>query len=117
LRDVVKELGLQNVECVHNRAEDLARGGIVFDICTARAVARMDKLAKWVLPITKPGGIFLAMKGPDVYEELENAKPALKKMGGHVKSVDIVKIADGLSHSIVVIEKLISMKPEITRSK
>jgi 16S rRNA (guanine527-N7)-methyltransferase len=105
LRDVVNELGLRNVECVHTRAEDLARGGIEFDICTARAVASMDKLVKWVLPITKPGGIFLAMKGPDVYEEIKNAKPALKKMSGFIKRVVLVEIAEGLRHSIVVVEK------------
>jgi len=105
LREVVNKLGLQNVECVHTRAEDLARVGKAFDICTARAVARMDKLVKWVLPATKPGGIFLAMKGPDISEELENAKPALEKQGGYVKRVDLVEIAPGLFHSIVVIEK------------
>jgi len=105
LQEVVSKLGLHNVECVHTRAEDLVHAGKTFDICTARAVARMDKLVRWVLPITKPGGTFLAMKGPDISEELENAKPALEKLGGYVKSVDLIEIAPGLTHSIVVIEK------------
>ena len=105
LQDVVNKLGLSNVECVHSRAEDLVRVGINFDICTARAVAHMDKLAKWVLPITKPGGIFLAMKGPDVADELEEAKFTLEKMNGRVKVVDVVEIAEGLAHSIVVVGK------------
>jgi len=81
-----------------------------FDICTARAVAAMDKLAKWVLPITAPGGTFIAMKGPDITEELENAKPTLAKQGGFIKRVDLVEIAPGLSHSIVVVEKPIPPK-------
>ena len=105
LQETVTALGLTNVECIHARAEDLSRDGVAFDICTARAVAGMDKLAKWVLPITRPGGLFLAMKGPDVAEELDRAKPILAKRGGMVKSVDLVEIAEGLSHSIVVIEK------------
>ena len=105
LQEVVKELGLCNVGCIHSRGEDLAREGKIFDICTARAVARMEKLVKWVLPITKPGGTFLAMKGPDVAEELERAKPTLEKMGGHVKAVDLVEIASELMHSVVVIQK------------
>jgi len=105
LQEAVSKLGLQNVECVHTRAEDLARVGITFDICVARAVARMDKLVRWTLPITKPGGTFLAMKGPDISDELENAEPALEKLGGYVKSVDLVEITPGLVHSIVVITK------------
>lgn len=105
LQEVIGELGLDNVEAVHSRAEDIARNGITFDICTARAVARMDKLAKWVLPITAPGGTFLAMKGPAVEEELENAKPTIAKLGGFIKAVDTVEIAPGLVHSVVVINK------------
>ena len=106
LQEVVEALGLKNVSCVHARAEDLARAGAMFDICTARAVARMDKLVKWALPITKPGGLFLAMKGAHVQAELEEAKPALAKFGGAVKTVDLIEIAPGLVHSVVVVEKL-----------
>jgi len=105
LREVIDRLGLTNVEAVHSRAEDIARQRIMFDICTARAVANMDKLAKWVLPITAPGGTFLAMKGPAVEEELENAKPTIAKLGGFIKSVDKIEIAPGLVHSVVVIKK------------
>jgi len=106
LQEAVQQLGLTNVECIHARAEDLARKGQIFDICTARAVARMDKLAKWVLPITKKGGLFLAMKGPETQEELDAAKLAIAKQGGRVKSVNLVEIAEGIKHSIVIVEKV-----------
>lgn len=105
LQEVVNTLGLKNVECVHSRAEDLAREGKAFDICTARAVARMDKLVKWVLPITKPGGTFLAMKGSEIHDELEKARFVIKKRGGHVVCVNLIEVAPGLVHSIVVIAK------------
>jgi len=105
LQEVIDELGLDNVQAVHSRAEDMARQGITFDICTARAVASMDKLAKWVLPITAPGGTFLAMKGPTVEEELENAKPTIAKLGGLIRTVDKIEIAPGLVHSVVVISR------------
>jgi len=104
LQKVIDDLGLVNVTAVHSRAEDLSEN---FDICTARAVARMDKLARWVLPLTKQGGTFLAMKGPAVIEELESAKAVLRKLGGCVKDIHIVKIADGLFHSIVVVTKIL----------
>jgi len=102
LQKVIDELGLTNAKAVHSRAENLDED---FDICTARAVARMDKLAKWVLPITKRGGTFLAMKGPDVAEELESAKPILQKFGGCVKDVHVVEIAAGLFHSVVMVAR------------
>jgi 16S rRNA (guanine527-N7)-methyltransferase len=105
LQEVVAALGLTNVACIHARAEDLAREGAAFDICMARAVARLDKLAKWVLPITKPGGTFLAMKGADVQAEVDEAKPVIEKLGGCVKAIDLVEIAPGLAHSVVMVEK------------
>ncbi|MCL1844319.1 MAG: 16S rRNA (guanine(527)-N(7))-methyltransferase RsmG, partial [Defluviitaleaceae bacterium] len=73
LRETSEQLGLPT-ESVHARAEDFAREhGAIFDICTARAVAGMDRLAGWALPLVRSGGAFLAMKGPDVAEELEKA--------------------------------------------
>ena len=106
LQAAIDNIGLTNVEAVHSRAEDLARMGKTFDICTARAVARLDKLTKWILPLTKSNGTFLAMKGPNPKDELQNAKPAIAKLGGYVETVDIVEISPGLKHSIVVIKKI-----------
>lgn len=105
LQSVVDRLSLTNVEAVHTRAEDLAREGISFDICTARAVARMDKLVKYALPITAPGGVFLAMKGPNVEEELEAALSKITKLHGAVERINKVELVQGLVHSIVVIRK------------
>ncbi|MCL1862886.1 MAG: 16S rRNA (guanine(527)-N(7))-methyltransferase RsmG, partial [Defluviitaleaceae bacterium] len=81
LRQTADMLGLPDIECVHARAEDFAKTK-TFDICTARAVASLDKLAAYALPLVKKGGLFLAMKGNDIADELEKAKPAIKKYGG-----------------------------------
>ena len=105
LQQVVDELGLTNVECLHARAVELAGAGIMFDVCTARAVASMEKLAKWVLPIVAPGGTFLAMKGPEVTKELASAEKMLTKRGGTIQKVNMMEIARGIMHSIVVICK------------
>jgi len=105
LRETVDMLGLQNVECIHTRAEEWARTGTRYSVCTARAVAGMDKLAGWALPLVQPGGVFLAMKGPDVSDELEKAKPAIAKYGGIIKRVDTVEIADGVGRAIIEISK------------
>ncbi|MCL2840423.1 MAG: 16S rRNA (guanine(527)-N(7))-methyltransferase RsmG [Defluviitaleaceae bacterium] len=105
LRQVVDMLALTEVECIHARAEEWARTGARYDICTARAVAALDKLAKFALPLVKSGGTFLAMKGAEVTDELEKAKPALIKKGGLIERVDIVEIAEGLTRTIVVVTK------------
>jgi len=106
LREAVVELGLQDVECIHARAEDLARQkGASYDMAIARAVARLDKLAGYALPLVKPGGIFLAMKGPDVVEEIGEAKLALHKLGGEVERVEKVEISQAMGRSIVVVRK------------
>jgi len=105
LKESLDMLGIDGVECIPHRAEELVRTGVKYDVCTARAVARMDKLVKYALPLVRPGGVLLAMKGADVAEEVENAKNVLSKHGGIIKNVDLIKIADDINHSIIVVEK------------
>jgi 16S rRNA (guanine527-N7)-methyltransferase len=106
LRETADMLGFPETECVHARAEEWQKKHAeVYDICTARAVASLDKLAGYALPLVKKDGLFLAMKGRDVGGEIENAKPALKKFGGVIEEVKIAEIAEGLEHSVVVIRK------------
>jgi 16S rRNA (guanine527-N7)-methyltransferase len=106
LRETSDMLGFTNVECVHARAEEFSRKNReAFDICTARAVASLEKLAAYALPLVKKNGAFLAMKGPNIADEIQNAKPALKKFSGEIEKIDTVEIANGLSHSIILIRK------------
>jgi len=93
LEDSVRRLGLESVDCVHARAEEY-RGS--FDVCTTRAVARLDKLIKWCMHLLKPGGVFLAMKGSQVEAELEEAMPVIKKLGGELVEVRKVEVVPGL---------------------
>jgi 16S rRNA (guanine527-N7)-methyltransferase len=79
LRDAVQQLNLPNVTITDQRAEDLAHSDQreTFDVVIARAVATMDWLVEWCMPLVKKGGTFLAMKGPKVETELPDAKKAL----------------------------------------
>jgi 16S rRNA (guanine527-N7)-methyltransferase len=107
LQQTTELLNLQKTNCIHARAEDHAKTHPAhYEICTARAVASMDKLTKYALPLVKKDGAFLAMKGPEITEELEKAKPALAKKGGTVEKIAITEIAEGIKHSIVVIRKV-----------
>lgn len=84
LQEVVDQLGLKQVECIHGRAEELAhqaRYRQTFDLSTARAVAKLNVLAEYCLPFVKVGGSFVAMKGASVEEEVLEAKNALHKLG------------------------------------
>jgi 16S rRNA (guanine527-N7)-methyltransferase len=71
LDEVVAQLGLE-VEVVRARAEDL-HGTRSFDVVTARAVAALDKLARWTLPLVADDGVLLAMKGSSAAQEIEKA--------------------------------------------
>ena len=78
-------LGLSNLSVCSSRAEVLGTDPVyreAFDVVCARAVARMNVLAEWCLPLVKRGGFFLAMKGKNAEEEHTEALHALNVLGG-----------------------------------
>jgi 16S rRNA (guanine527-N7)-methyltransferase len=89
----VSRMGLDNVTVHRGRAEELHgdpewAGG--FDVVTSRAVAPMDRLAGWSLPLVRPGGLFLAMKGSSAQDELDRAAKVIRRLGGidaHVETL------------------------------
>ena len=117
LKQAIESLNLSNVSVSEWRAEDVARSNNreSFDIVTARAVATLDFLAEWCLPLAKKGGKFLAMKGPKIAEELPAAKRAIKLAGGGepvIHSVDL----PGTEHRVIVeIPKIARSDPKLPR--
>ncbi|HZG57280.1 16S rRNA (guanine(527)-N(7))-methyltransferase RsmG [Paenibacillus sp.] len=109
LQSLAETLGLQDVECVHARAEDAARLPAHrdrYDLVTARAVARMNVLAEFCLPFARTGGAFVAMKGSDPAEELREAGFALKALGGEFVSDHAFELPhDGSGRHIVIVRK------------
>lgn len=109
LNIVVEELGLENVETIHGRAEDFGQNPEYreqFDYTVSRAVANLAVLSEFCIPFVKVGGKFLAMKGPSVDEEIDNAKRAIKTLGGELKSVKNVTVeGSDLNHNLVCIYK------------
>jgi 16S rRNA (guanine527-N7)-methyltransferase len=80
LNEVIKELGLTNIETVHARSEEYAKvNRNKFDITTARAVAHLSVLLEYAIPMTKVNGNFIAMKA-NVTDELDESKNALSKL-------------------------------------
>lgn len=80
LEDVVAEMGIANVTVRQCRAEEL-HGKREYDVVTARAVANMKKLAGYCVPLLKPGGRLLALKGARAVDELQEAAGVLAKLG------------------------------------
>ena len=84
LTEVVHELGLENVTVIRGRAEERE---VKATLVPSRAVAPLGKLAGWSLPLVKPGGHMLAMKGASVYDELARDRVEIRKAGGGTATI------------------------------
>ena len=108
LSEVVEKLGLEDVEAIHSRTEDLAHNSKYrekYDLVTARAVASMNVLSEYCIPYAKIGGYFAAYKSGNIEEEIENAKNAVKTLGGKIEKTDMFELYE-MGRSIVLIRKV-----------
>ncbi|GAT69132.1 16S rRNA (guanine(527)-N(7))-methyltransferase RsmG [Planomonospora sp. ID91781] len=92
LQECVDSLKLENVEVLRGRAEEFA-GKREFDVASARAVAPLDRLLSWALPLLREGGELLAMKGERAAEELAEAEAQLRSSG--VLTAELVSVGHG----------------------
>lgn len=107
LSEVCSALGLEDVDCVHARAEECGQRREEYDFAVSRAVARLNVLCELCLPYVKVGGAFLALKGPAAAEELAEAEKGIAALGGRAERVFEYAVPGiELSHSIVVIRKV-----------
>jgi len=109
LEEVSRTLGLEQVRTVHARAEEQGllkgwRDG--FDFAAARAVAELRLLCELCLPLVKPGGFFLAMKGVDSDREIEDAARAIERLGGEIRQIYDYRVpGTDVEHRVVCIQK------------
>lgn len=110
LEHLCSALSLNAITVLHGRAEDYGQQSTYreqFDIATARAVAKLPILAELCLPFVKPGGCFIALKGPEVQQELAESKQALTTLGGQVRTVETIALTQGqYERNLIVIEKI-----------
>jgi 16S rRNA (guanine527-N7)-methyltransferase len=92
LTEVVEELELTNVTVRRARAEEVV-GEYAADVVTARAVAPLERLVGWALPLLRPGGELLALKGDRAAAELEEAAAVLKGFG--VRIAELLQVGHG----------------------
>lgn len=107
LEEVCKNIKV-NAKFVHARAEEAGQKREYreqYDIATARAVAHLRELSEYCLPFVKEGGIFVALKGYEIEDELEEAKYAISQMGGKVETIQKYELPRDNKRSIVVVRK------------
>ena len=92
LTECVSELELTNASVLRGRAEDVA-GQVVADVVTARAVAPLDRLVPLAVGVARKRGMILAIKGSGAAEELERARPVLRRVGA--RSAEVLSVGHG----------------------
>lgn len=107
---VIDELGLQEINTIHGRAEDFARQKEYreqFDLVVSRAVANLSSLSEYCLPYAKIGGIFLPYKSGEIDEELQSSMNAIKLLGGELRQVIKFELpGTEIKRSFVYIDKV-----------
>lgn len=119
LEAVIEELGLEEIETLHGRAEDYAKKQEYreqFDVCVSRAVANLSSLSEYCIPYIRIGGIFISYKSGEVDDEVKQSEKAVKILGGKIQ--DIIKFqlpGTEIGRSFVKIEKVEQTKKKYPR--
>ena len=110
LEHLCGQLALKDVRTLHGRAEEFGQNAAyreTFDLATARAVAKLPVLAELCLPFVRVGGQFVALKGPELEQELAESQRALETMGGRLGEIKNIQLAHGqYERNLVVVEKI-----------
>lgn len=109
LNEVIEQNELTNIETIHARAEEAGKNKALresFDIATSRAVAPLNVLVEYLLPLVKIGGKCIGMKGSNAKEEIENSRKAISILGGKIEKIEELELPNSdIKRTIIVIKK------------
>lgn len=109
LQEVIQVLQLNNIRAVHARVEEFAKNKKEreqYDIATSRAVAPLNVLAEYLLPLVKIGGKCVCMKGSNI-EEIKQAEKAVTLLGGEIKQIEEITLPESdMKRHIILLEKI-----------
>jgi len=114
LDDIIQKIGLNNISTLHGRAEETFRNKEhreKYDIAVSRAVASLNVLAELMLPSVKVGGICICMKGSNADTEIEEAKRAIKELGGEIIKVEKIVLPELILERNIIIIKKVKQSP------
>ena len=110
LNHVIENLELTKIEAIHGRAEDIAQNLSYreqYDFCVSRAVANLTTLSEYCLPFVKKKGFFISYKSEKITEEYEQAKRAIKILGGDFKNqIEFYLPGSDIYRNLFMIEKI-----------
>ncbi|WP_326611396.1 16S rRNA (guanine(527)-N(7))-methyltransferase RsmG [Streptomyces scopuliridis] len=104
LQEVVELLGLDHVTVVRGRAEEVLGTLQPVHVVTARAVAPLDRLAGWGVPLLRPYGEMLALKGDTAEEEINGARAALSRLG--VVETSVLHVGEGIVDPLATVVRV-----------
>lgn len=115
LDNTVKEIDLDNVYVLRDRAENLGKIKEYrekYNIVLSRAVASLEILSEYCLPLCKTGGIMLAFKGSSFLKELEISYKVIEKLGGLLESINLIKVPHSEHIRCILAIRKIAITPE-----
>lgn len=112
LEKAAEELGLENVKVLNLRAEDAGKGSLreKFDVCCARAVARLNTLLEYCAPLVKTGGSFVAYKGI-ADDEVKEAVHAAAVLGMKLETFERYELPGDMGARSIVVYKKVKPTP------
>ncbi len=109
LDEVIKELGLENINAVHARIEEYAKNKQYrekYDVATSRAVANLTTLSEYMLPMVKIKGRAICMKGSEISDEISKSKKSIKILGGEIVDIEEFTLPKSDNkRNVILIEK------------
>jgi 16S rRNA (guanine527-N7)-methyltransferase len=114
-RHIVHILGLDHVNVIKARAEDVGQDPAhreQYDWAVARAVANLNVLSEYLLPLVKVGGMMLAQKGESGPAEAQSAEKAMKMLGGNLRELVKVNLPGAAEDRYLVIVDKVAATPQ-----
>lgn len=114
LNEVINKNKLERIHTIHARAEEIGHNKTYrnqFDIITSRAVAKLNVLLEYMMPLLKIGGRCICLKGPNVDEEIEEAKSAMMILGGEIEKKEEIILPDSDNKRTIIIVKSVKQLP------
>ena len=108
LNEVIESTKLEKIKTIHGRAEDFGKSEEYrekYDIATSRAVAPLNILLEYMMPFVKVGGKCICMKGSNCDDEIENAKKAIKILGGEIEKIEKFTLPNSDNNRTILIIK------------
>ncbi len=97
LNEVIKKCNINGITVIHARAEEIGHNSKYrgqFDVTTSRAVAKLNVLLEYMMPLVKLGGKCICLKGPNIDDEIKESKKALDVLGGEISKIEKINLPD-----------------------